>query len=394
MKNAVPAGLFPLVSVALLTTAGTLDAVAAGFVKNADVGGYRVIVEGGGVEQRKEIQYDADGNIIYDSRGINLQQLNKGTIDNSLLGGGLELNLDPTGETGSDDVFPQTEPKAPEKTPKQAETPKSENTPAEGKATEAAPKKRRFKSPWTVSPEAIARAQKILAERKAAEARSRADGKKRPDAPRESAEDAAESDGSISVDPRNSLVTQPMTKDGRKMPFYITGSNGDVGEVDPTAGLKDFMRINENYGNSLDRESYDLERNEGYSNIISMKEWHSKFSSLGAKRSQRYEDTAERFSERFDSPETLERKILDNSLMWTRSRESQITVNESLARRLAEKYTTGSKSGNYDVRLPAPGERTGLSMQDINRYQFRRSHSTEAGLPVVQPAGGLKKLPK
>ncbi|MBR5621932.1 MAG: hypothetical protein IKW49_01965 [Opitutales bacterium] len=388
MKTAAPAVFLPLVSVALLTAAGTLDAVAAGFVKNADVGGYRVIVEGGGVEARKEIQYDADGNVIYDSRGINLQNLNKGTIDNSLLGGGLELNLDPTGET--DDLpFQQTENEAKADASEKKQTTESADTPAETE-TKPAPQKRRFKSPWTVSPEVIARAQKILAERKAAEARSRANEKKRSETSRD--DDDEDSDGSISVDPRNSLVSQPMTKDGRKMPFYLTGKNYDEGEVDPSAGLKDFMRINENYGNSLDRESYDLERNEGYSNIISMKEWHSKFSSLGAKRSQRYEGTAERFSERFDSPETLERKILDNSLMWTRSRESQITVNESLARRLAEKYTTGSKSGNYDVRLPAPGERTGLSMQDINRYQFRRSHSTESGLPVVQPAGGLKNI--
>ncbi len=389
MKNTAPAVFLPLASVALLTVAGTPDAAAAGFVKNADVGGYRVIVEGGGVEARKEIQYDADGNVIYDSRGINLQNLNKGTIDNSLLGGGLELNLDPTGST-DDAPFLQPEDEAKADTPEQ-KTPKDADSPAEQTATEPAPQKPRFKSPWTVSPEVIARAQKILAERKAAEARSRAGEKKRPETSREDDGDN-NSDGSISVDPRNSLVTQPMTKDGRKMPFYLTGRGHDEGEVDPSAGLKDFMRINENYGNSLDRESYDLERNEGYSNIISMKEWHSKFSSLGAKRSQRYEGTAERFSERFDSPETLERKILDNSLMWTRSRESQITVNESLARRLAEKYTAGSKSGNYDVRLPAPGERTGLSMQDINRYQFRRSHSTESGLPVVQPAGGLKNI--
>ena len=382
MKTAVPAAFFPLSVVALLT-AGTLGAAAAGFVKNADVGGYRVIVEGGGVEQRKEIQYDADGNVIYDSRGINLDHLNKGTIDNSLLGGGLELNLDPTAEIIEETPAPvdpvpakQTEVKHEEKSTQEKPT----GTP-----------KKRFKSPWTVSPEAIARAEKILAERRA---REKAEAQK--NAREQAADDErGNADASVSVDPRNSLVQQPMTKDGRKMPFYLTGSRGgDEGEVDPSAGLKDFMRINENYGNSLDRESYDLERNEGYSNIISMTEWHSKFSSLGAKRTQRYESTAERFTGKIDSPEMLERKILDNSLMWTRSKESQITVNESLARRLTEKYTTGSKSGKYDIRLPAPGERTGLSMQDINRYQFRRSHSTEAGLPVVQPAGGLKNLPK
>lgn len=390
MKSPLSAGFLPVLSAALLTAAGTSGALAAGFVKNADVSGYRVIVEGGGVEQRKEIQYDADGNVIYDSRGIDLRQLNKGTIDNSLLGGGLELNLDPTAEA-LEDPLPQTkaEPGVPAKTePGKAE--KSEAAP-EKQSAKAVTKKRRLKSPWTVSPEVMARAQKILAERQAREKAERE--KAAREAPKSSDGESA-SDNSVSVDPRNSLVRQPMTKDGRKMPFYITGSNGDVGDVDSTAGLKDFMRINESYGTNLDRENYELERNEGYSNIISMKEWHSKFSSLGAKRTERYESKAERFSGQLNSPEMLERKILDNSLMWERSRESQITVNESLARRLSEKYTTGAKGGKYDVRLPAPGERTGLSMQDINRYQFRRSHSTEAGLPVVQPAGGLKNLPK
>lgn len=389
MKHSASAVFIPGLSVALLSAAGVIDATAAGFVKNADVGGYRVIVEGGGVEQRKEIQYDANGNVIYDSRGLNLQQFNKGTIDNSLLGGGLELNLDPT-ETdfAGDDSFPHTEsePAAPAKQPAKAD--EKAEAPTQP-ATEKTPKKRRFKSPWTVSPEVIAEAQKILAQR---QAREKAEQQKAP----QKTEDGndADSDASISVDPRNSLVQQPMTKDGRKMPFYLTGRNALEGEVDATAGLKDFMRINENYGNNLDRESYDLEKNEGYSNIISLKEWHSKFSSLGAKRTERYEGAAERFSGKIDSPETLERKLLDNTLMWERSRESQITVNESLARRLTEKYATGTQSGKYDVRLPAPGERTGLSMQDINRYQFRRSHSSEAGLPVVQPAGGLKNLPQ
>ena len=125
-----------------------------------------------------------------------------------------------------------------------------------------------------------------------------------------------------------------------------------------------------------------------------MKEWHSKYSTLGVRRTDRYDVRTERYDARLDAPETLERRLLDNSLMWERSREAQISVNDALARRLVERYTTGTAAGKYDLRLPAPGERTGLSMQDLNRYQFRRSHSTEAGLPVVQPAGGLKNLPQ
>ncbi|MCD8284067.1 MAG: hypothetical protein LUD52_05035, partial [Opitutae bacterium] len=63
-----------------------VDAVAGGFVKNSEVGGYRVIVEGGGVEKRKEIQYDSQGREIYNSEGFNPKLLTGGGLDNSLLG--------------------------------------------------------------------------------------------------------------------------------------------------------------------------------------------------------------------------------------------------------------------------------------------------------------------
>lgn len=376
-------------ALAVFLAAGTLDAGAAGFVKNADVGGYRVVVEGGGVEARKEIQYDANGNVIYDSRGLNLQQFNKGTIDNSLLGGGLDLNLDPT----EIDISLPQEPTqgaadaADESGAPAGNTEKTESVPENESAD--APKKR-SRSPWEASPEALARAKKILAERQAAEKRRQAEEKKRAPKSEESRSDADE-DSSVRIDPRSSLVNQPMTKDGRKMPFFLSGKGIEKGETDPDGGLKDFMRINESYGESFEAGTYDLEKTEGYSNIISMKEWHSKFSSLGGKRTDRYSRDTDVFSERFET-QTLERRLLDNTLMWERSRESQISVNESLARKLVEKYATGKQSGKFDMRLPAPGERTGLSMQDINRYQFRRSRSDESGLPVVQPAGALKNI--
>lgn len=383
--------LSPL-ALAVFLAAWSQDAHAAGFVKNADVGGYRVIVEGGGVEARKEIQYDSDGNVIYDSRGLNLQQFNKGTIDNSLLGGGLELNLDPT--DGDSALLPQDLPEDTnaENTEKaEATTGKTEAVSSEKSELAEKPEKPP-RSPWAASPAAIARAKKILAQRQAEEARRRAEEKKRDAHNKRNRKDTDESDdNSVFVDPRNSLVDQPMTKDGRKMPFFLTGKGVEKGEADPSAGLKDFMRLNENYGANYETGTYDLEMAEGHSNIISMKEWHSKFSTLGGKRTDRYSEENEVFSGRYET-QSLERRLLDNTLMWERTRESQISVNESLARKLVERYTTGTQSGKFDMRLPAPGERTGLSMQDINRYQFRRSHSTEKGLPVVQPAGGLKNI--
>lgn len=398
----VPAVLLSVAVFAFVT--GAVRADAAGVVKNADLGGYRVVVEGGGVEDRKEIQYDASGNVIYDSRGVLFRNLDRGTLDNSLLGDGLDLNLDPTSEIGGDSESVPAD-SAPADAPEAAEG--AAGVPAESVAKPENASPARSRSPWAVSPKALAEARKILAERQAAAARLRAETAKLEAEKARRAPDAAEtaargtegespaslSDDSVFVDPRNALVSQPMTEDGRKMPFYLQRGETDVG-VDPAGGLKNFMKVNERYAGSVEREGYELERNEGYDNVISMKEWHSKYSTLGVRRTDRYEGRAERYDARVNAPETIERRLLDNSLMWEHSREARISVNDALARRLVERYTTGTAAGKYDLRLPAPGERTGLSMQDLNRYQFRRSHSTEAGLPVVQPAGGLKNLPQ
>ena len=400
----VPAA-FLSVAVALAFAAGAARALAAGVVKNADLGGYRVVVEGGGVEERKEIQYDANGNVVYDSRGVLFRNLERGTVDDSLLGEGLDLNLDPTAEPAPA-AAGVPEIAVPADAPESAAA-ASAGVPAEDAKEPEAAEPARSRSPWAVSPKALAEARRILAERKAAAERARserarleAEQARRASAASGTAALGAEddspaslSDDSVFVDPRNALVSQPMTEDGRKMPFYLQRGDSDVG-VDPAGGLKNFMKLNERYVGAVERENYELERNEGYDNVVAMKEWHSKYSTLGMRRTDRYDVFTERYDARLDAPETLERRLLDNSLMWERSREAQISVNDALARRLVERYTTGTAAGKYDLRLPAPGERTGLSMQDLNRYQFRRSHSTEAGLPVVQPAGGLKTLPQ
>lgn len=400
----VPAA-FLSVAVALAFASGAARALAAGVVKNADLGGYRVVVEGGGVEERKEIQYDANGNVVYDSRGVLFRNLERGTVDDSLLGEGLDLNLDPTAEP-ADDAAGVPEIAVPADAPESAAA-ASAGVPAEDAAEPEAAEPARSRSPWAVSPKALAEARRILAERKAAAERARserarleAEQARRAPAASGTAALGAEDDSpaslsgdSVFVDPRSALVSQPMTEDGRKMPFYLQRGDSDVG-VDPAGGLKNFMKLNERYVGAVERENYELERNEGYDNVVAMKEWHSKYSTLGMRRTDRYDVFTERYDARLDAPETLERRLLDNSLMWERSREAQISVNDALARKLVERYTTGTAAGKYDLRLPAPGERTGLSMQDLNRYQFRRSHSTEAGLPVVQPAGGLKTLPQ
>ena len=55
-----------------------------------------------------------------------------------------------------------------------------------------------------------------------------------------------------------------------------------------------------------------------------------------------------------------------------------------------ERYT-GVKSGWQGRLNPLPKSVEQLSMQDINRYQFRRNRSDEPGLPAVKPGSDAVK---
>ena len=62
-------------------------------------------------------------------------------------------------------------------------------------------------------------------------------------------------------------------------------------------------------------------------------------------------------------------------------------ANGAIEVRINDRY---SSSGRVfpNARARTVRESSGFSMQDINRYQFRRNRSDEAGLPVASPASG------
>ncbi len=364
-----------------------VDAVAGGggFVKNSEVGGYRVIVEGGGVEKRKEIQYDSQGREIYNSEGFNPKLLTGGGLDNSLLGddnidGELTLNLDPTegiddnggggGNGGSHHSGDGRDNNAerqqsgivakpnPATNDKQAHDDNSGGNNGDNNA-KPEPKPERPRSPWARPP-------------------------RTPPKPHDNGIRQAE-DGSIFIDPKSSMLEQPTTEDGRKLPFYISGQK-EYGKDDQTAGLTNFTKMNTTYmEDKRSIESREIETTDRYNNIIGLEEWHAKFSPLGGRRTDRY-DTESNFSGReFRVDKNFETKILENNLMWAHTQESHISTDSRFAHELAEKYSNVRTSNFSDARLPAPGQLGGISMQTINRYQFRRSHSTEAGLETVTP---------
>ena len=92
--------------------------------------------------------------------------------------------------------------------------------------------------------------------------------------------------------------------------------------------------------------------------------------------------------------DTFDRGELKNkNLIEVKSVERQTA---ELSGRLAEvkgidTRLPNDKNSRYDVTPSSPSDRVisktvdQLSMQDINRYQFRRNRSDTPGLPVVKP---------
>ena len=184
------------------------------------------------------------------------------------------------------------------------------------------------------------------------------------------------------------------TTDGRAMNgFSLSGGNpspkGSHKEVDPDVDVNSALK-NAARGSNLIEKRYDtktaeLTGNQPYSrsNLVTMDSWSGKFDTYGRKKAE--VDLVDSF-ERGNALErnTLEVKSVERPTSpWSR-RTADVAGWD-------QRRTTESNS-RYNVAPLLPADRAKsksvdqLSMQDINRYQFRRNRSTEAGLPFV-PVG-------
>ncbi|MCR5183705.1 MAG: hypothetical protein K6B46_03290 [Opitutales bacterium] len=374
--------------------AGT--AFAGKFMKNASVGGYRIIVEGGGVEKRKEVQYDAHGNIVFSTSNVDLRQLQSSTagLDDSLLGE--DFNLDPMAggaaleELGVNDAdVPAVnagaldlpivdlggEPETVAGTPEPDTKPRS---------------RKKLSSPWVATREIRKKQLEFAAQerkRLAEEAAKKSQGELWA---------TAEDTGEIMLDPSANMIEPLKTEDGRDLPFFLSGSGIHHSEsVDGTASLKNYTKMNESLGGnaeSFDRE-FALESNENYDKIISFDQWHSKFSSLGQKRFDGVPESPSFLQKIFGgNDKRFERKQSAVGGTWENNRQTEIRVNESFAKKMLEQYRQ-TKAFSTELLLPSP-EQGGISMQGINRYLFRRSHSDEPGLPFIKPGNDKVEIKK
>ena len=184
-----------------------------------------------------------------------------------------------------------------------------------------------------------------------------------------------------------SVSTGMTTSDGRKVPFGFSGNGGSKqvdSSVDFNSALKNTTKMSNIADKKFDTNKAELKSNTPYSreNIITLDSWHGKYDVYGRKKAE------------VEVADTFERGELKNkNLFEVKSVERQTA---EVSGRLAEvkgidTRLPNEKNSRYDVMPSSPSDRVisktidQLSMQDINRYQFRRNRSDAPGLPVVKP---------
>ena len=189
------------------------------------------------------------------------------------------------------------------------------------------------------------------------------------------------------------------TADGRALPFQLSGGNGvkTVDEsVDVDSALRSLTRPNDLLEKRYEAGQVDLTLDDRFSttgNTVSLDRWQSKSSALGARRAD------------IELSDTLNADIRPKHLVeikavelptspWTRRIAAPAGWDERVGgdagigeRRVdRDELSTMGTRANAFPRNPRSIEQ--LSMQDINRYQFRRARSTDPGLPVGRPGSG------
>lgn len=183
-------------------------------------------------------------------------------------------------------------------------------------------------------------------------------------------------------------AAEPVTADGRKVPFSL--SSGGLGKkvdeaVDFNAGLKKASKSSDLMEQRFEKNVAPLGKEQVYSrnNLLTLETWHGRYDNIGRKKSDiELKDT---LGAPVRPKDTVEVKSVDRIKSSVSGTKAEIKDWEERMGVEANAKFTGVKS-NWQGRLnPDPKTVDQLSMQDINRYQFRRNRSSDPGLPVVKP---------
>jgi hypothetical protein len=178
------------------------------------------------------------------------------------------------------------------------------------------------------------------------------------------------------------------TADGRDVPFSVEGKG--IGKsvddaVDFNAGLKKASKTSGLMEQRFEAGMSTMGKNQVYSrnNLVTLDTWHGRYDNIGRKKSDvELKDT---FGAPVRQKDTVEVKSVDRIKSAVSGTKAEVKDWEERMGVESNAKFTGVKS-NWQGKLnPDPKTVDQLSMQDINRYQFRRNRSSDPGLPVVKP---------
>ena len=188
------------------------------------------------------------------------------------------------------------------------------------------------------------------------------------------------------VPAKKSADLPPSPVPAPKAPAKKSEPEAEIGTVDEDATLRKFSRRHSDFGINSDnfKKVVNTTVTDRFNDAVSLREWQGS-ATYGMRRFSGPGENYEMRSARFDG------NALELGLFETRSNlageKMFVRTNEGLLEvRLNSKF-----SSMQDIRAAerpvALRETSGFSMQDINRYQFRRNRSSDPGLSVVSPDG-------
>jgi hypothetical protein len=178
------------------------------------------------------------------------------------------------------------------------------------------------------------------------------------------------------------------TADGRTVPFTIEGKG--IGKsvddaVDFNSALKKASKSSGLMEQRFEKSMSTIGKEQVYSrnNLVTLETWHGHYDTIGRKKSDiELKDT---LGAPVRPKDTVEVKSVDRIKSAVSGTKAEVKDWEERMGIETNAKFTGVKS-NWQGKLnPDPKTVDQLSMQDINRYQFRRNRSSDPGLPVVKP---------
>ena len=178
------------------------------------------------------------------------------------------------------------------------------------------------------------------------------------------------------------------TADGRTVPFSVQGEGpgkGVDGAVDVNAGLKRASKASGLMEQRYEAGEAPIGKEQLYdrNNLVTLDTWHGRYDTLGRKKAD--VELTDGLGAEVRPKDTIEVKSVARTNSTANGAKAEIQAWEERMGVTSDDRYAGKKS-DWQTRLnPAPKTIEQLSMQDINRYQFRRNRSDDPGLPAVKP---------